>query len=137
MNPEVIDTNPERTKKLRLASRVLVVVTGLVWAIYDVLPSVNGGRGDTISENLRDWSRTLWVLPFFWGALSSHLFLNVGQHPVHYRTLFYALACLTLFLLGANLFSYFGWDWVAPLWFRGLVFVVGLVLGMLLWGQNS
>lgn len=135
--PPTPDQNPDKTRRLRSISKVVVVLTAIIWGLYDILPSINAGRGDTISENLRDWARRTWCLPFFWGGLTAHLFVNIGQHPTKYRVLFFGFAGLTGAAIAANVVTALVLDWSAPLWFRVMVLAMGAVAGMLLWGQNA
>jgi hypothetical protein len=130
-----LDPNPERTKKLRWASRGLVILTGVLWAIYDIIPSINSGRGDTISENFRDWGRRAWVLPLFWGLLSGHLFLNVGQ-PDTYRVRFLVAAGIMAGLIAVNIFTWYALHHEANVYMRIGLFFGGIGMGLLLWSQN-
>lgn len=129
-----MDDNENRTSKLRRTSKVIVILTGLLWAVYDVIPAINAGRGDTISENVRDWSRKWWILPYVWGALTAHFFVNIGQ-PDAYKTLFQILAMLTFGLFAANVCTalFLG---EAPAWSRAVALMVGFASGLALWAQN-
>lgn len=124
----------ERTKKLRWASRSIIVATGLLWMVYDIFPAVNVGRGDTISENVRDWSRKWWILAYVWGALATHFFVNVGQ-PANYKSMFYVFAGVTVGYLATNIATVIVVGEVPP-WFRLLALVIGALTSLVLWAQN-
>jgi hypothetical protein len=125
----------KKTAKLGLVSKIIVLTTAALWAIWDVIPAIWHGRNDTISENIRNWARGIWVLPFFWGILTSHFFINIGQ-PENYQTRFYIAASIILGVIGVNLATYFAVGWESPVWFRIVVLFTGMVLGIILWAQN-
>lgn len=127
-------SNP--TGALRQVSKIVLIATGVFWGLYDVIPMLNQGRGDTLSENLRDWSRRAWVLPWFWGALSAHLFLNTGQ-PQDYRQRFLIAAGVLAALIVANVVTWYGLRWEAGVGWRTGLFFLGIAAGLLLWSQNQ
>jgi hypothetical protein len=136
LEPRDGDPDPEKTKKLSMISAGLTVATGILWAAWDIVPAMWEGRNDTISENIRNWSRYNWTLPLFWGALSSHFFINAGQAE-NYQIRFYIFAGVILTCIGANLGTYFGAEWEVPVWARSAFFFGGLVLGLVLWSQDA
>jgi hypothetical protein len=125
----------EKTKKLSIVSKVIVIFTGALWLIYDIFPAMNDGRNDTISETMRNWTRSAWVLPFIWGAITGHLFITTGQ-PDNYKERFYAALAIVASAIIANLVTHFAVGWVAPVWYRITMLFVGIGLGVLLWPQS-
>ena len=125
----------ERTKKYRLTSRAILVLTGAVWVVWDIFPAINVGRGDTLSENIRDWSRSVWLIPYMFGALIGHFFLNFGQ-PDWYRAGFMWFTGVTLFMLAANIITYMLLGEV-QLIARIAALCVGCALGTILWTQDA
>ena len=67
---------------LEAISKILVIVTGIIWAVYDILPFMTKKRGDTISEVIAVWGSKFLTLPLAFGTLMGHFFwVNPGAVP--------------------------------------------------------
>ena len=123
-----------KTDRLRKISAGIVAATAAIWALWDIIPAINAGRGDTLSENIRDWSRNMWSIPLIWGALTGHFFVNIGQ-PTQYTKFFLILCGIAVAAILTNVATHFLIGQV-PLWGRIAALVFGIVLGIALWSQN-
>lgn len=128
--------DPEKTRKLSAVSVGITVATGIIWALWDIVPAMWEGRNDTISENIRNFSRFAWVVPWFWGALTAHFFINIGQ-PDSYKLRFLIFGVTTVALVVFNLLTYYVWHWNCPPWVRTISVFVGALCGLLFWSQDN
>jgi len=126
----------EKTKKIMKGSKWIVVLTAIVWSVWDVIPAMNQGRGDTISEAIRTWSRTAWVVPMGWGILTSHFFVNIGQ-PENYQLRFYVMSGFFVACIIANLIHSYYMGYVLSPAVRVGVMLFGMGIGMFFWPQNA
>jgi hypothetical protein len=130
------EVNEQKTKRMRLVSQIILIATAAVWFIWDLIPAINNGRGDTLSENMRDWGRSLLVLPMLWGALGSHFFFNFGQAS-NYVTRFYILLAISVVAIIVNVAVYYLHPIEYNVYWRVSAYVVGAFLGVFLWGQSA
>ena len=66
----------EKTKSNRRTTAVLLSVFAGILLVWDIAVAHNEGKGDTISELLRDLSHRFWILPFMLMGVMGHLFWN-------------------------------------------------------------
>jgi hypothetical protein len=104
----------------------LIIVTIIVWVVWDIYVGTNSIPGDTESEVIRDWA---WDYPSFAaaiGVLCGHWFWTVeGKRPV-----WMMLALWFLWAVFMVLDVFFGlFNSVIPI----LPFSVGVLLGHLMW----
>lgn len=130
------DLNPERTKKQRLISQIILVSTGAIWLIWDLFPAINAGRGDTLSENIRDFSRHVIFLPLLWGCLGAHFFINLGQAD-NYIARFYVLIGFAVAAVALDLVLWFTNQIQYTPDMRIAAYFVGNAIGLLLWSQTA
>jgi hypothetical protein len=55
-------------------SQLVVIITTIVIIGYDICAAIWGGRHETVSGVIWDWSAKAPVLPFAAGVLMGHLF---------------------------------------------------------------
>lgn len=60
----------------RRCSQLCVIVSVIVIIAYDICAAIWGGRHETVSGIIWDWSAKHPVLPFAAGFLCGHLFFN-------------------------------------------------------------
>lgn len=60
---------------LRTITKIICISVAIFLIGYDIIPFLNPGRGDTISEVIASWGLKFFTLPFVFGALCGHFFL--------------------------------------------------------------
>jgi hypothetical protein len=60
--------------KVRIIVQWFMLVVAVLIAIVDIWAAIKGGRNDTISGRIWDWSTTDPMLPFSFGVIVGHLF---------------------------------------------------------------
>lgn len=65
-----------RKPNFRLGSIILIIVTLVVWIIYDIFAALSGQPGATESEVIRDWAYSVSFFPYGLGVVAGHWFIN-------------------------------------------------------------
>lgn len=125
----------ETTKKIAKGTRIIVIAVSVLLLAWDIVAATWQGRNDTISEWIRNWSRTSITLPFFGGALMSHFFVNLGQ-PESYQIRFYLFAGVMVSCIGADVARFFIFSEAYSVEARISAVFFGFGAALLLWCQN-
>jgi hypothetical protein len=110
----------------RLASQAIIVLTCVLLIGYDVLPFASAPDHDTLSEVMRDGALSSSALPYGWGFLAGHFFVQwVPRRLTHAQ----ALSAAAGLAFVVHLVSPPGWAAV----------LLGVAAGALLWplGQTN
>jgi hypothetical protein len=118
----------------RPVTKVLLVVTAVVWAFYDVIPFLNPDRGDTISEVILYYALRCFSLPFACGVLSGHFFLPRDGAKQHPRILIPLTLITIAYDVVAHVFQVS--VMLCPQAYPIVPFLVGIPVGTLLWPQS-
>ena len=111
----------------------LLIVTALVWGIYDIFPFMSGERGDTISEVLATWALHSFSIPMCFGILCGHFFFLRDSGRPRPKILIPLVLCL----ITLDLLSYFDYiDVIGLQLYPYIWFILGLPVGTLLWPQK-
>jgi hypothetical protein len=118
----------------RPVTKILLVTTALVWAVYDVFPFLNPERGDTISEVILYYALRSLFIPYAFGVLCGHFFFprdGAKQKPK-------ILIPLSLFVLMYDVIAHvFDVSFmIGSQSYPYVPFLVGIPLGTLLWPQS-
>lgn len=113
---------------LRKITKILLLVTAIVWIAYDIVPFLNPERGDTISEVICYYGSRYSTLPLVFGVLMGHFFCPVKEGAKQYPLALISIAVLAI--IRDTLFSY-PVDVSPILWL-----LLGIPLGAILWQQN-
>jgi hypothetical protein len=106
-------------------TKILMLVAALALIGWDLYAFLTPFPGDTVSEVHANWAWDWPSLPLAWGVVMGHLFWHVDR--VSYETLRWCL--LGVVGVAAFIVDILWLDGVLPM----LPFLVGLVLGRLLW----
>lgn len=118
----------------RPITKILLITTAVVWAVYDVFPFLNPDRGDTISEVILYYALRSLFIPYAFGVLSGHFFFprdGACQKP---RILVPLSLAVLSYDVAAHVF-----DVPCMLCSQSypyVPFLVGIPLGTLLWPQS-
>lgn len=119
---------------LRRPTIIIIVLSTIALAAYDVWPLLTEVEGDTISEVLRDWAPRHPFVPLALCVLIGHWFIHIPgwTRPKHGPK---ALALLgVLVLAGATLAPSVG----VSIWIPAVVTgPIGLALGATLWSLEA
>lgn len=120
----------------RRVTKWILVLTAVVWAVYDFIPFFNPTRGDTISEVMLYYALRLFSLPFAFGVLCGHFFFpRDGVRP---RPL--PLVLGVLLVIGLDVLAYATESTVSTALqhlqtYPFIALVVGIPHGVLFWPQ--
>lgn len=119
----------------RPVTKVLLLVTAVVWAAYDVIPFLNPDRGDTISEVILYYAMRSFFLPYAFGVLCGHFFFP--RDPAIQRPK--VLIPLSLAVVAYDVVAHvFNVDvMLCPQAYPFIPFLVGIPIGVLLWPQSK
>lgn len=104
---------------------LLICLAGL--AIWDIIPATNDQPGDTISEVVRDWSQTIYLLPYITGIVMGHFFINKTRDTYNLKVLWVTGIAVAIRDL-LNLGTFAGGNTA--------YFVVGVLFGHIFWPQE-
>ena len=112
----------------------LLIATGAIWALYDLIPAFAKAKGDTISEVLKNGAYRLWMIPLYFGVLGGHFFWNRQSYMGD--TKYYILGCFVLITIGLNIWS-IKVGYTPTRFIVSILPVIGYVIGHLIWTQNK
>lgn len=111
---------------VRRISATLIIVTIVVWIVWDIPAALMAGTYGTESAVIRDWATTHPAFGYAIGVLAGHWFWNVPEikHPA---LMYVSISSIALFLFLDLVFQVF------PPLYPLVSFGVGIVAGRLLW----
>ena len=118
----------------RPITKVLLVTTAIVWAVYDVFPFLNPDRGDTISEVILYYSLRSFSVPCAFGVLCGHFFFPRDGAVQKPKILVPLFLLVVLFDVVAHVFDVSCFLHAQSYPF--VPFLVGIPTGTLLWPQS-
>lgn len=116
----------------RLISSVLIVVTLIVWILWDIYAALFGGPGATESEVIRDWASYHPSIAVGLGTVAGHWFINrppIKDDDWRMASMIVCWSTLATFMLFDFVTQLFTAYPIYPL----LTFAVGMGMGALLW----
>lgn len=139
-----------------LTTRVFILLTVILWIIYDIVAYFTAGNPATESANIWRWAYQLASTDFIFGALAAHLFCEYRPpSPIDDPMPDYAMASQgTIFVTAL---TWLGWDawyafigqtcspvttavWAATGHQTWIVLIIGGIVGRLffqMWGPTS
>jgi hypothetical protein len=111
-------------------TKILLVTTGVVWAVYDIIPFLSKERGDTISEVISKFGKKYITIPFMFGVLMGHFFWTSDADPKP-LILVLVIALIVLFDFINN--KYFSKEVSIP---SIVIMMVGIPVGHYFWALN-
>ena len=119
----------------RPVTKIILIVTAVFWAVYDVFPFLNPERGDTISEVILFYALRSLFLPYAFGVLCGHFFFprdGAKQRPI-------ILVPLSLVILSYDVIAHsFNVSVMESLQTYPYVpLLIGIPIGAILWPQSK
>ena len=122
----------------RRVTKILLIVTAVIWIIYDLFPFADPARGDTISEVIMQWSLHVFSLPYAFGVLIGHFLWPREGHTPKPQVLFPMAAAV----ISLDVISYVSTGTIAAALhhlqtFPLVVFIIGVPIGHFFWPQQK
>ena len=116
--------------KWKTITKWVIIVSVIIFIIYNIFVAFTSEGGDTISEILRDWGSKLWTIPFYMSILIGHWFINRHKSENYAIIRYLILGTIGISTLMLNLFTniYIWWYITIP---------TGLLIGTILWPQEK
>ena len=118
---------------------MILIVTAVVWGVWDFVPFFTPERGDTISEVILYYSLRCFSLPMMFGVLMGHFFFPIDSLKPKPKI----LIPIGLSVIVVDLVSYYApWECLTDVLHKaqeypGIWFVVGIPVGLLFWSQSK
>lgn len=106
-----------------------LLISGIIWLVYDIIMAANGKKGDTISEVTLFYSFKNSFIPFAVGYLAGHLFWPRKKEELNIFIsigLGIVLGIITFFINRLSGISFYPIIWMT----------VGIPLGHFIWWQE-
>lgn len=110
---------------------ILLVVTLIIWLVYDYFALTNETKGDTISAILQIYSHKWITLPFAFGYMMGHWFFPMESDRGFKYTIGYIIGLLCILGVMDHFRLHPGKEHTP------YIVLLGIVLGHFLWPNNG